>query len=396
MSDLVDEPADPKGHSDDRKAPNWLTVGLVLFATLLSLLPVLLGLSAPLHPRHPLLLYAALYGPAITAVCLCFYLDRKTERKQRLDVLLLCIVLALLTNYLHLWLVDNASYVDGPNLVLQKQLHESVVTLSPETLPHSYRFLPNSFIRLLEQVTGDFATARDSYRNLFGVLLLYALYRFARLFLRHGGALFCLALWTAVAPISFRYYAGQPTDPLSHLSFVLSFIFLETEQFVYLLLTILIGTLAKETVAVMSGYYLLVSWRQNSSRWRALVILTGVIVFVAGVRALVLHGAPGYREISGVDPAHLSTNWKNYLQWARPLLFTVCIFVPFVVLGWRTIPCRLRSLALYLFPLLFLSSLLFSWLREARNFMPLTAVLVVMTIYYLLPEERAPARSKSG
>jgi hypothetical protein len=354
----------------------------------------LLGLPAPGRARDPLLLYAVLYGPAIAAVGLCCFLERESDRKQRQDTLLLCVILALLTNYLHLWLVDNASYVTGPNLALQKQLHEQVVALSPDALPHSYRFLSNSFIRLLELATGDFATARDSYRNLFGVLLLYAIYRFARLFLRHGGALFCLAIWTAITPVSFRYYAGQPADPLSHLSFILSFIFLETEQFVYLLLAVLIGTLAKETVAAMSGYYLLFSWRDPRSRLRAVILLAGVILLVAGVRVLVLSGPPGYTAISGVDPTHLSTNWNNYLQWIRPIFFTVGIFVPFVVLGWRSFPSRLRSLVLYLGPLLFFSNLFFSWLREGRNFMPLTAILIVMTVYYLLPHERAPVRSR--
>jgi hypothetical protein len=393
MSTQLTEPEDPKGASASRSGPNWLTLGLILFATLISLLPILLGLPAPAHARGPLVLYVVLYGPAIAAVGLCYFLDRTTDRKQRRDTLLLCVVLALLINYLHLWLVDNASYVTGPNLALQQHLHEQVVVLSPDALPHSYRFLPNSFIRLVELVTGDFATARDSYRNLFGVLLLYAIYRFARLFLRHGGALFCLAIWTAITPVSFRYYAGQPADPLSHLSFILSFIFLETEQFVYLLSAVLIGTLAKETVAAMSGYYLLFSWRDPGSRLRAVILFASVILLVAGVRALVLPGAPGYTAISGVDPTHLSTNWNNYLQWVRPILFTVGIFVPFVILGWRSFPWRLRSLVLYLGPLLFFSSLFFSWLREGRNFMPLAAILIVMTVYYLLPYERAPARS---
>jgi hypothetical protein len=392
----VSQNKDGNGDSAAVSAPSWMVVGLILFAVLLSLLPLLFGWPAPASSRGPFLSYAALYLPALGAVCLCYFLDRSAGRKQKLDVLLLCVVLALLTNYLHLWLVDNSSYVTGPNLALQKRMHEGVLALSPEALPHSYRFLPSSFIRLLEQVTGDFATARDSYRNLFGVLLLYAIYRFARLFLRHGGALLCLALWTAITPVSFRYYAGQPADPLSHLSFILSFIFLETEQFVYLLLALLIGALAKETIAAMSGYYLLFSWRDSRARLRAILLFASVVLLVAGVRALVLHGGVGYSEISGVEPAHLSVNWHNYLQWGRPLLFTVGIFLPFVLLGWPTLPWRLRSLALYLFPLLFVSGLFFSWLREARNFMPLAAVLIVMTVYYLLPDERAPAPSGSG
>jgi hypothetical protein len=52
-----------------------------------------------------------------------------------------------------------------------------------------------------------------------------------------------------------------------------------------------------------------------------------------------------------------------------------------------------NAIALYLFPVLFLSSLFFSWLREARNFMPLVAVLTVLTVYHLVPGERAESRS---
>lgn len=392
MTEIEHAPVEPKGHFAGPSAPNWVVVALVLFATALSLLPVLLGLPAPTQPRNPIILYGALYGPAIFAVFLCHFLDRKIERKQKLDALILCVVLALVTNYLHLWLVDNASYSVTSNLVLQKNLHESVMALAPEALPHSYRFLPNSLIRLLELVTGEFASARDGYRNVFGVLLLYALYRLARLFLRHGGALCCLALWTAVVPVSFRYYAGQGNDPLSHISFLLSFIFLETEQFAYFVLTLVIGALAKETILAMSGYYALFSWKDKRWRLRAGILFVTVFIVFFGVRALVLHDTFGLREVSGVDFDHVSNNWDNYLQWSRPLLYTVGVFVPFVVLGWRTTPWRLRSLALYLFPILFLSSLVFSWLREARNFMPLVAVLIIMTVHYLLPQERAQGR----
>jgi hypothetical protein len=391
MAKFEHAPVQPKKGFAGPPMPHRSVVALVLFTTALSLLPVLLGLSVPTQPRNAIILYGTLYGPAIVAVFLCYFLDRKVERKQKLNALLLCLVLALVTNYLHLWLVDNASYSATSNLVLQKNLHESVIGLAPEALPHSYRFLPNSFIRLLEMATGDFASARDGYRNLFVVLLLYALYRFARLFLRHGGALCCLALWTAVIPVSFRYYAGQANDPLSHLSFLLSFIFLETEQFAYFVLTLVIGALTKETILAMSGYYALVSWKDKRSRWRAAILLLTVLIVFFGVRALILQRAPGSRDVSGVDFTHSVTNWRNYLQWCQSLLFTCGIFIPFVVLGWRTLPWRLRSVALYLFPILFVSSLFFSWLREARNFMPVVAIFVVMTVHYLFPQERRDA-----
>src|SRR5437762_5971258 len=169
-------------------------------------------------------------------------------------------------------------------------MQQSVLDLSPYKLPHSYRFLPNSLVRLFEQATGNFAIARDGYRNLFGVLLFYSFYRFARLYLRHGGSLFCLALLALVLPVSFRYYAGQLTDPLSHLSFVLAFIFIETEQFVYLLLAVIIGCLVKESVAAMAGYYAFFRWRE---KWHVpktiLLVLASVAVCVIA-RVWVLHG----------------------------------------------------------------------------------------------------------
>jgi hypothetical protein len=264
-----------------------------------------------------------------------------------------------------------------------------VIDLRPEVLPHSYRFLPNSLVRLFEQVTGDFFLARDSYRNLFGVLLFYALYRFGRLFLLHGGALFSLALWTVVFPVSFRYYLGQLTDPISHLSFILAFIFIETEQFVYLLLTLTIGCLAKETVLAMIGYYALLHWREKSHLLKLIILVIASLAVCLAARAWVLHGAPDYAQISGVGLDHVARNWAVYPWWLPAFFYTVGIFVPFVIAGWRKSPWKLRSLALYLFPVLLISSLFFSWLLETRNFMPLVAVLAVSTVYYLMPGERA-------
>jgi hypothetical protein len=386
------EPNEKEARPIKPPAINWLAIGLVVLATVLSLLPVLFGIPIPAPARNPILSYATIYCPALAAVVLCYLCDRRLERAEMLRTLLVCVVLTLLTNYLHMWLVDNASYVTGPNLAVQMKLHQSILVLAPDTLPHSYRFLPDSFVRVLEGITGDFAAAREGYRNLFSFLVLYALYRFARFFLRPGGALCCLFLWAAVTPVSFRYYAGQLIDPLSHLSFLLSFIFLETEHFAYLFLTICIGALAKETIAAMGGYYFLVAWWKKHSRGRAVLLVAASLLIILAIRALVLRGVPGYKEVSGVGFDHVFQNWQNYKQWSGTIFYTVGILVPFVALGWRTTPWRLRSLALYLLPVLFVSSLVFSWLREARNFMPLVAVLIVMTIHYLLPGERnAPA-----
>jgi len=49
-----------------------------------------------------------------------------------------------------------------------------------------------------------------------------------------------------------------------------------------------------------------------------------------------------------------------------------------LVMAWKDTPSELKRLVLFLFPTLFISSLIFSWLREARNFMPLVVVMAVV------------------
>jgi hypothetical protein len=100
-------------------------------------------------------------------------------------------------------------------------------------------------------------------------------------------------------------------------------------------------------------------------------------------RISVLHGFPNYRQISGVGFEHVAMNWKAYADWLPGLVYTCGIFVPFVVAGWTTSPWVLRSLAIFWFPVLFISSLFFGWLWEARNFVPLAAVLIILTVHQI-------------
>jgi hypothetical protein len=379
--------------SDDFGRTNWLIVLVVLAGVAVALLPVIFQWSAPPNPRMGA---SFTYLPAILVAILCYALDPASNRKEKVDTLLLCLVLAFLTTYLHIWLVDLGQYFEGhPNLEWQLLTHKAVLELNPRMPPDSYRFLPNSLVRLFEQVTGDFVSARDGYRNLFEVLLFYSLYRLARLYLGHGGSLFCLPLLAVIFPPSFRFYAGQVTDPLSHLSFILAFIFIETEQFVYLVLTVAIGCLAKETIVAMAGYYLLFRWRDKLYLWKSVFLILASMGVYAIARISVLHGLPAYEQISGVGSEQVSQNWNDYARWVPGLLYTLGVFVPFVIAGWQKSPWNLRSLAIYWFPVLFLSGLFFSWLREVRNFVPVAAILVILTVYHLLPGEREESIGKA-
>ncbi|MGD0868591.1 MAG: hypothetical protein ABSB88_03485 [Bryobacteraceae bacterium] len=288
-----------------------------------------------------------------------------------------------ITNNLHGFNVDQATnYPPDPNRVWQNNLHNLVMRFSPEVLPHSYRFLPNSIVRWMQLAGIGFDSARDLYRLIVGLLLFYSIYKYARLYCNYTGALIAMLSVTAIYPVSFEHYAGQLTDPLSHLSFVLAFIFLETEEFALLLSTLLIGSLAKETVLAMAGYYLLFCRKEKNHPLKAAVLcLAGTAVYF-GARLFVLHGTMHYSQVSGMVLGHVWDNWHN-LVWPEPFLLTAGALLPFLALGWKETPLSLRRQAVFLLPVLFISSLFFGWLSEARNFMPLVFVLAVAAGVYL-------------
>lgn len=376
---------------------NWIAVLLVGVTTLVMLLPLFVQIAPRSRVAGQWLCQLVLFGPMLIAAFACYRRTHIDDHRDNIrDVVLLCLIFTLLTTYLHRWLVDSGTYAGWLNLDWQLFVQKAVMKLDPAVLPHSYRFLPNSYVRLLESITGSYEIARDSYRNLFDFLLFFAIYRFARLYLAHGGGLLTLVLFAAVFPVSFQHYAGQLTDPMSHLSFVLAFIFIETGQFVYLLLTVLIGALAKETVLAMAGYYGLLHWR-NRRYWPKAAALLGIaFTFYFGVRIAVLHGTPNYSQISGVSLGHVTENLRQR-AWHLPLLFTVGTYLPFVVLAFRTTSAQLQILAGYLAVVLFVSSALFSWLIEVRNFMPLVVVLALITAQYLCQQtSRADCDRVSG
>jgi len=303
--------------------------------------------------------------------------------KRAVALVFLIFLLSSTTNQIHNFNVDRASNYAPPfsNETLQEHLQEAVIRLSPSAVPHSYRFLPNALVYCLQLSGVRFDAARDIYRLITGLLLFYALYRFARLYTNLHGALFALLLISLIYPISFELYIGQLTDPLSQLSFVLAFIFIETDNFALLLTTLLLGSLAKETVLALFGFYVLFGRRSHNYVWKAaLLCFVSVGTFLA-VRLFVLHGSIHYNQISNPGSNHVWENWRD-TKWQRLFLLTGGAYLPFVALGWNQTPVALKRLVCYLLPVIFLSSLFFSWLSETRNWMPVVFVLAVITACY--------------
>jgi len=360
-----------------------------------AITPVLLHWPPP--PASAFRTHLAIDLGYLVAAILCWLIYRaessRLGSRRAFAVVFLVFLLSSFVNNVHNFYVDRASnYIATiPNEALQEQLQQSVTRLSPTDVPHSYRFLPNAMVFWLQLGGVRFDAARDLYRLLVGLLLFYAIYRFANLYTTSPGAIVAMLLVCAVYPISFEFYIGQLTDPLSHLSFVLAFLFLETGDFAALLTVLLIGSLAKETVLALAGFYALFSRKQERHFAKAVALCLACLVICLAVRLFVLHGALHYGQVSGTAPQHIVENWRD-TKWRQLFLITAGAYLPFLVLGWRDTPLILKRLALYLMPVLFLSSLLFGWLSETRNFMPVVFVLAVVAARFLAgPPAKTPA-----
>lgn len=219
------------------------------------------------------------------------------------------------------------------------------------------------------------------YRFTFGFLLLLSIFLLAYRYCSLGGSIVVVLLYVTVYPASIRYYAGQVTDPMSHLSFVLAFLFLEIGAFEYLLITLVAGVLAKESIAIIPVYYALFERRRDPS-WLKTALLCGATAFVlVGIR-LAVHYHFQYGDVSGVGPGHIWQNLARVGSWPRQLVHTLLVFAPFVVLGWRKGPQRIKELTLVVVPTLIVSNLLFSWFHESRNFIPGSILLAILTVYW--------------
>ncbi len=368
-----------------------LTLALVWTLTAVAILPVVFKWPAPLAPAHRFLnLHIGFWYLVAAAICWSIYRKERVSlsRAQTLSLVFLIFLLTSIVNQVHLFNVDQSDYFRSmSNAAWQEALNDIVIQRSPVSAPHSYRFLPNAIVRWMQLTGLDYGTARDLYRLIFGLLLFYAIYKYARLYTNQVGGILAMVFVAAVYPVSFERYAGQLTDPMSHLSFALAFIFLGTGDFAYLLSTLVIGSLAKETVLAMTAFFVLFSRREKGYRWKASLLSLATLAAFFGVRFAVLHGGMSYLQVSGVPPDFIRSNWADS-TWPPLFLLTACAFLPLLALGWKETPLLLKRQIFFLLPVLFLSGLAFSWLHETRNFMPLVFVSSVIGARYLVRNNR--------
>ncbi len=281
-----------------------LLLAFVWILAIVASLPFLFRWQAPPPATGTAALFRTGAG-YVLVLALCYAMvrteSRRLVRRQALALVFLILLLTKITNRVHEYTVDYGPNAFGSvtNTAWQNMLQDNVIQRIRFDAPHAARFLPNSVVRWLQLGGWSFPEARDLYRLLFGMLLFYCIYRYARVFTGHAGAIIALLLTAVIYPITFQYYVGQLTDPMSHLSFVLAFLFIEREDFPFLLTTLVIGALAKESVLAMAGYYVLFGRKDKQYPAKVAVLVVCCTAVYFGVRVFCtrrIHGLQGYQR----------------------------------------------------------------------------------------------------
>jgi hypothetical protein len=374
----------PRAAADAQPRRDIAVGGVVLVAALVVMLPVFRPAWFVLDPATPVPLRSV---GACLAAAICLSIAASVYRwwtpfpqAERRGLLLSAILLSLWCVDLHYSNVDLGDYFGdlyADNVDWQRRLQAGVLALDPITIPHCYRFLPNCVVAWLQLLTGNYLVAALLYRLTAQFVLLLAIYRLARLWNEAVGGLIALLLYALAYVASLRYYAGQLTDPLSHLSFVLGYWYLAAGRPWAFVPVMVLGVLAKESVLLLPMFAVLTHPRspRACAAWGMSLIAAGVVIW--GVRVVVA-GDPAYEKISGVTPAHVHDNFLDVWHWGRQTWETVGALWVVAAIAWRSQPVLLRRLVVFLFPTLWVSSLLFSHLKEARNLIPVSVVLAVM------------------
>ena len=364
----------------------WYGGALGLLA--IALFPILSpeSLSEPFFKDVPSRFLArAVFIVLPGAAAWLMFRNHPASTRERVVLALAAVVAGAFCEQLHHQFVDKGNYFGGPtnNSIWQRQLQNQVIALDPLAIPHSYRFLAHSYLAWFEWLSGHFEFARATFRILCNALLFSAILRLGRLYLTLPGSLLLVALTTMVYPVTIAWYCGHPIDPLSHLSFIACVYFLARGFEPGIGPSLLLGVLAKESVAAVAVCRAF--WGPNRLRAAilALVYLAASIGVLAWVRLFVNRGNFAYERISGVGTDHLWANLKGWHEWIPQYGCTLGVVLPGAILGWKLMSRSFQGTTLLLTAALVVSSALFSWLNEVRNLMPALVLLLIINVRYL-------------
>lgn len=307
-----------------------------------------------------------------------------SSARERAVLTAIVVAAAAFCNHVHYVIVDLGHYFPVSqfenNTIWQYWMHQGILALSPGLIPHSYRFLPDALIGVMEWATGSFDGARSANALIFYGLLYAFTFRFARVYLSMVGSIAVVVVLLMVYPVTNSWYAGQPIDPMSHLSFVVCMWALASGREAPFGASLIAGCFAKESVLIMAPCRAFYGERRVGAV--ALAIVYGVLTFaaIAAIRLIVNGGTFSYGRVSGVEPGFFATNFAQYRQWVPQYAFSLGVFVPGAVWGWRWMDRPFRLTCLVVTAGVVISSAMFSWLSEVRNLVPAIVMLAIVNV----------------
>lgn len=186
-----------------------------------------------------------------------------------------------------------------------------------------------------------------------------------------AGAL-CLA---AMLPFTYQHVV-QESDPINLLVFVLAFWAVARERDLLLIPLVALGTLNRETTAMLPAVYLLARWGHRPVReivWKTAAIGAAWVLVYGGLRI-----AYGQREIYYTQVLMWSHNWSSWVPTARVLLVFGALWV-LAFLGARAGGPEMLRRALWLVPPFVALHYVIALPVEVRLFLPLAPILIPLS-----------------
>ena len=289
---------------------------------------------------------------------------------------------------LHHGIVDLGRYDPAfhDNLAWQLNLHKAVLRLEGGgSAPHSYRFLPDCIISFFQWLSGSFDVARIAYRLLANGLLFTMIYRYGRIYLAPTFAIAAVLIIAFLYPVTILRYAGQFTDPASHLSFAVCLFCLASGMEAGFQCSLFVGVLAKESIvaaAICRSFYGKERLRSAALAVAYFAAATGIAL---GIRRYVNQGPIpiAFTSISGTPSNDLVNNLVAWRQWWPMYAVTLGALLPGAVAGWRLMDGSFRATCITIAVATLGSNLAFSLFWEERNIVPAFIPLAVVNLKYL-------------
>jgi hypothetical protein len=292
---------------------------------------------------------------------------------------------------------------DAPNYDLKLIRHTSIIENTIE-YPYKYRLL-NPYIsniwfsgfKLFLAERAAFLMAYFLQSLLVFGFLMFAAFKFFRLWFDDTGAIASLLLFAVMIPLSLTGY-DVLGDMMTAAIMALGFYFINTgrEKFLYPL--IFIGAFNELQVILLVPFYLL-SKRSNLTTMPAWVNSGGFVLTFAGAYALIYFirgGVPSGGDVEWYFTKDAAFNMANK-DWIVLWVIMIAPLLLFVIKGFRLKPEFLKRSAMIVLPLFYLAAFFFiARMREIDKALTIFIILIPLAMYSIIPNHIKENQIKGG